>query len=127
MERRVYYHDTDAGGVVYYGNYLKFLEESRTEFLEQRGLSVTSFRDQGHEFVVRKCTVHYRHPARYGDVVVCEATMKKITSAQIFFNQTLRLKETGRLLVEAEVVLACIKIPDFKPTQIPESMKSLLV
>ena len=56
MEKRIYYYDTDAGGVVYYGNYLKYLEESRTEFLEQKGLSVTQLHRAGFFYAVRKCS-----------------------------------------------------------------------
>ena len=64
MEKRIFYHDTDAGGIVYYGNYLKYLEEARTEFLENKGLSVAIFRNRGLLYAVRKCSITYRSPAR---------------------------------------------------------------
>ena len=77
MEKRIYYHDTDAGGVVYYGNYLKYLEEARTEILEKKGLSVLELNRQGYLFAVRKCTITYRSPARYADTPLCNAKLKK--------------------------------------------------
>ena len=126
MEKRIFYHDTDAGGVVYYGNYLKYLEEARTEYLEKRGLSVTQFHQRGFLYAVRKCNVTYRSPARYGDTVLCDAQMTKITAAQMFFNQTIKDKKTGQLLVEAEVILVSLD-KDFKPTAIPEDLKSKLL
>jgi len=126
MEKIIYYHDTDAGGVVYYGNYLKYLEEARTEFLNQRGLTIQKFRENGYEYVVRKCSVLYRRPARYGDVITCEARLKKITATQLFFDQIVRNKNTGGILVEAEVSLACVSLPDFKPVPLSENLAKKL-
>ena len=126
MEKRIYYHDTDAGGIVYYGNYLKFLEEARTEFLEIRGLSVAMFKDRGLVYAVRKCSIIYRSPARYAETLLCSATLKKITAAQLIFDQLIHEKKSGRLIVEAEVTLACLD-KEFKPVQIPEDLKSQLL
>jgi len=125
MEKRIYYHDTDAGGVVYYGNYLKYLEESRTEFLEKKGLSVAQLRQLGFFYAVRKCSITYKSPARYGDTIVCEARLKEITPARLIFEQTIHDKASGRLLVEAQVDLASLA-KDFKPTPIPEAVKAKL-
>lgn len=71
-EKRIYYHDTDAGGVVYYANYLKYLEEDRTEFLEKRGLSIKEMHENQFFYAVRTCSINYKSPARYGDVIICE-------------------------------------------------------
>ena len=125
MEKRIYYHDTDAGGVVYYGRYLNYLEEARTEFLDKRGLSVKDFHDQGYLYAVRKCTITYKSPARYGDVVICDAHLKDMTAAQLIFTQTIKDKKSNRLMVEAEVSLVCLT-KEFKPTQIPEDLKKKL-
>ena len=125
MEKRIFYHDTDAGGIVYYGNYLKYLEEARTEFLENKGLSVAEFRRQGFFYAVRKCSITYRSPARYGDVLICSARLQKVTAAQLVFDQFIHEKESGRLVVEAEVSLACLN-EYFKPAQIPEDLKARL-
>src|SRR3990167_1347148 len=125
MEKRIYYHDTDAGGVVYYGNYLKYLEESRTEFLEKKGLSVAQLHQLGFFYAVRKCSITYKSPALYGDTIVCEARLKEITPARLIFEQTIHDKASGRLLVEAQVDLASLA-KDFKPTPIPEAVKAKL-
>ncbi len=126
MEKRIYYHDTDAGGVVYYGNYLKYLEEARTEFLENKGLSVKAFHERKFLYAVRKCTITYRSPARYGDKILCDAKLKSITAAQFVFDQTITDKESGRLLVEAEVTLVSLN-DQFKPVAIPEDLKEKLL
>ncbi len=126
MEKRIYYHDTDAGGVVYYGNYLKYLEEARTEFLENKGLSVKSFQERGLLYAVRKCSIVYRSPARYADTLICDAKLKKATAAQLIFEQMICDKKTGRIVAEAEISLACLN-QKFKPTQIPEDLKAKLM
>lgn len=125
MEKRIYYHDTDAGGVVYYGNYLKYLEESRTEFLEKKGLSVAQLHRSGFFYAVRKCSLIYRSPARYGDTILCDARLKAVTAAQLIFEQTIHDKASGRLLVEAQVNLVSLT-KDFKPTAIPGAIKAKL-
>jgi len=122
MEKRVYFYDTDAGGVVYYGNYLKYLEEARTEYLEQRGMSVDSFLEQGLLYAVSTCNVNYRSPARYGETLTCNAKLKNSTAVKLIFNQTIHEKKSGRLVVEAEVTLVCLN-KDFKPTAIPDEFK----
>ncbi|MBL8012712.1 MAG: YbgC/FadM family acyl-CoA thioesterase [Candidatus Omnitrophica bacterium] len=123
MEKRIYYHDTDAGGVVYYGRYLSFLEESRTELLDSTGLTVKALNDRGYLFAVRKCTITYKAPARYGDRIICDAKVLKMTAAQLIFDQTIHNKETGQLLVHAEVALVCLSL-DFKPQELPEDLRS---
>ncbi len=126
MEKRIFYHDTDAGGIVYYGNYLKYLEEARTEFLENKGLSVALFRERGLVYAVRKCTIIYRSPARYGETIICDARLKNMTAVQLVFNQSIHKKGTDRLIAEAEVTLVCLT-PDFKPVAIPEDLKEKMV
>jgi len=125
MEKRIYYYDTDSGGIVYYGQYLCYLEEARTEFLENRGLSVELFKDRGFLYVVRQCNVTYRSPARYGDIIICDARLKKIGASQLIFDQKVNDKKDGRLIIEAEVSLVCIN-REFRPTPIPEDLKERL-
>jgi acyl-CoA thioester hydrolase len=125
MEKRIYYHDTDAGGIVYYGQYLCYLEEARTEFLETKGLSIQMFKDRGLGYAVRQCNVSYKSPARYGDTLICTATLTKATAVQLIFDQKIIDKKDGRVIVEAEVSLACLN-NDFKPTPIPEDLKERL-
>lgn len=126
MEKRIYFHDTDSGGVVYYGNYLKYLEEARTEFLEKRGLSVAQFQQQGLMYAVSHCSIYYRSPARYAEALICEARLQKATMAKLVFAQTIHEKTSGRLVAEAEVTLVCLN-KDFKPTAIPEELKQRLL
>ena len=123
MEKRIYYHDTDSGGVVYYGNYLKYLEEARTEFFEQKGLSVKDLRDQGFLYAVRKCAITYKSPARYGDTIICDAKLTKITAAQMMFEQKVIDKDSGDIRAEAEVSLVSLNC-DFKPAIIPDDIKA---
>lgn len=126
MEKRIYYHDTDAGGVVYYGNYLKYLEEARTEFLEQKGLSIKELHSKdGFLYAVRKCSIDYKSPARYGDTIICDAVLTKMSAAQIIFKQKITNKDTGELLVEADVSLVSLNL-EFKPTPIPDRIKKSL-
>ena len=125
MEKRIYYHDTDAGGIVYYGQYLCYLEEARTEFLEKRGLNVETFQARGFVYVVRHCNVSYRSPARYGDTILCDAKLKKIGASQLIFDQTVHDKKDGRLIIEAEVSLVCLN-KEFRPTPIPDDLKEKL-
>lgn len=125
MDKRIYYHDTDAGGIVYYGQYLCYLEEARTEFLETKGLSVKQFKDRGLFYAVRECHIVYKSPARYDDIITCDAKLTKISAAQLVFDQTIVDKKDGRLIVKAEVSLVCLS-HDFKPTVIPEDFKEKL-
>ena len=126
MEIRIYYHDTDAGGVVYYANYLKYLEEARTEYLEKRGLSVKAFQERGFFYAVRKCTITYRSPAVYGDILICDAILKEVTAAQLIFDQKIYRKTDKNLVVEAQVSLVCLN-RDFRPIQIPSDLKTKLL
>ncbi|MBF0484015.1 MAG: YbgC/FadM family acyl-CoA thioesterase [Candidatus Omnitrophica bacterium] len=121
MEKRIYYHDTDAGGVVYYANYLKYMEEARTQYLLDRGIALDMFL-----YAVRECNLRYRSPARYGDIIKCSSEIKKISAAQIFFQQNIINKADGKLLVEAEVTLVCLT-RDFKPAVIPDEVRGRLL
>lgn len=125
MEKRIYYHDTDAGGVVYYGRYLAFLEEARTELLDNTGLTVKELNDRGFLFAVRKCTITYKAPARYGDVILCDAKILKMTAAQLIFEQNIYHKATRQLLVTAEISLCCLTL-DFRPQELPDDLRAKL-
>lgn len=126
MEKQIFYHDTDAGGVVYYANYLKYMEEARTIFLDSKGLSIQKLHQQGFLYAVRKCEIAYKSPARYGDIITCETILEKISAAQMIFNQKIFLKSNHLLLVEATVYLVSLN-KDFKPTPIPDNLRELLV
>jgi len=122
MEKRIYYHDTDAGGVVYYGRYMNYLEEARTQFLEQKGIDIEIFRDKKFLYAVRHCSISYKFPARYGDTIVCQTELVKMTAAQLVFEQKILNKKDNTLLVSAQVTVVSLN-KDFKPTPIPEDIK----
>jgi tol-pal system-associated acyl-CoA thioesterase len=125
INKKIYYHDTDAGGVVYYANYLKFLEEARTQFFEDLGLGVRAFGDRGFIYAVRYCNIAYKSPARYGNTLMCDARVVKVTGAQIIFAQRVWNGEDQRTFAEAEVALVCLD-KNFKPCSLPEDLRSKL-
>ncbi len=106
MEIRIYYEDTDCGGVVYYANYLKYFERARTEYLEARGHSVAALMEQGTVFVVVRAEVDYRSPGRYGETLIIETSVSDVTPASFTFSHVLREKTSGRVVVEGSARLA---------------------
>lgn len=87
---RIYYEDTDCGGVVYYGNYLKYFQRARTQYLEVQGLSVACLMKEGTVFVVVHAEVDYRSPARYGDRLSIEKVVSDMTAASFTFSHVIR-------------------------------------
>lgn len=106
MEIRIYYEDTDCGGVVYYANYLKYFERARTQYLEERGLSVAGLMNEGTVFVVVHAEAHYRSPGRYGETLVVDTIVSDVTRASVTFAHVLCEKVTGRVVVEGSARLA---------------------
>jgi acyl-CoA thioester hydrolase len=106
MEIRIYYEDTDCGGVVYYGNYLKYFERARTQYLEERGLSVARLMKEGTVFVVVHADVDYRSPARYDDRLSIETVVSDMTAASFTFSHVIRERESQRVVVEGSAKLA---------------------
>lgn len=115
---RVYYEDTDSGGVVYYANYLRFMERARTEWLRSLGFSQEGLRaEQGVVFAVRSVTVDYRLPARLDDELTVSAVLVTQKRASLDFRQEVRRGD--ELLVSATVRIACIDLERFRPAPIP--------
>ena len=108
MEIRIYYEDTDCGGVVYYANYLKYFERARTQYLEERGLSVAGLMKEGTVFVVVHAEVDYRSPARYGETLVIETVVSDMTAASFTFSHVIRERESQRVVVEGSARLAAV-------------------
>jgi acyl-CoA thioester hydrolase len=106
MEIRIYYEDTDCGGVVYYANYLKYFERARTEYLEQRAVSVAKLMKAGTVFVVVRAEVAYRSPARYGETLVIDTVVSDLSAASFTFAHTVKEKDSGRLIVDGMAKLA---------------------
>lgn len=106
MDIRIYYEDTDCGGVVYYANYLKYFERARTQYLEDRGLSVAELMKAGWVFVVVHAEVDYRAPARYGDTLEIETIISDMNPAAITFSHVVRERQSRRVVVEGAARLA---------------------
>ncbi len=120
---KIYYEDTDAGGVVYYANYLCYLERARTEFLLDIGIDVAEYHKKGYFFVVVHVDIHYKRPARLGEIIEVTTEMIEVTNATI--NLKHQIFRDSTLLVEASVRVACID-KDGKPRRIPESFKNII-
>jgi acyl-CoA thioester hydrolase len=115
---RVYWEDTDAGGVVYYATYLKFMERARSEWLRALGFEQDALRDEaGVLFVVRRVEVDYLAPARFNEQIEVSVSLHEIGRASLSVKQTLSRGPTR--LVSARVTLACVDAVRFKPVKIP--------
>lgn len=123
---RVYYEDTDAGGVVYYANYLRFLERARTEWLRHLGFGQESLmRDSGILFAVRRVEIDYLLPARFDDSLVVESTVAALTRASLTFHQRI-LRAPDCVLSVAAVKVVCLDGDRFRPTAIPPDIHEKL-
>ena len=115
---RVYWEDTDAGGVVYYANYLKFMERARSEWLRSQGFEQDVLRDEaGVVFVVRRVEIDYLSPARFNEQLDVSVSLHEAGRASFSVRQEL-VRGTHRL-AGAEVTLACVDAVNFKPVKIP--------
>lgn len=119
---RVYFQDTDAGGVVYHANYLNFMERARTEWLRTHGYSNAGLmKEFGLVFVVRSFKLDYLKPALLDDVLDVTAQIKDIGRSRISLVQTVR--RGAEVLTEAEVHLVCVSLESFKPVSVPEVLR----
>ena len=122
---RVYWEDTDAGGVVYYANYLKFMERARSEWLRARGFEQDVLRDEaGVVFVVRRVEIDYLSPARFNEQLEVSVQLHEMGRASLSVRQELMRGSTR--LAEAVVTLACVDAVRFKPVKIPEPLLQAL-
>jgi acyl-CoA thioester hydrolase len=124
MEFRVYYEDTDAGGVVYHGRYLGFFERGRTEFFRDRGFSVRQFQDEGLLFPVVRMEIDFRFPARLDDLIGVETELAEAGKTSFIMLQRLVRVEDGRLLSEARVTLVCVDA-EMKPKRLPARIREI--
>lgn len=115
---RVYHEDTDSAGVVYYANYLKFMERARTEWLRALGFEQTALaRDHGTAFVVRSLTIDYLKPAAFNDELAATVELEKLGAGQIILRQ--RIARGPQDLATARVRIACVNTATFKAVRIP--------
>ena len=124
---RVYYEDTDAGGVVFYVNYLKFFERARTEWLRAKGYSQQQLvNDKGLIFVVKAASVDYMAPARLDDELRVSVAIKELRNASLTLTQQVwrvgQLVDQPQLLATGQVTIVCVNAETIRPQPIPAEM-----
>ena len=124
MKTKIYYHDTDCGGVVYYGRYLEFLEEARTEYFNEHGLQIKDLVERGINFVVSHVELKYKYPARYADILEVNASVKSFTKTSLEFLQE-AVNQEHKLIVGGTVRLVCVD-KNLRPQALPEDIKDKL-
>ena len=129
---RVYYEDTDAGGVVYHSNYLNFMERARTEWLRALGFEQTHLRDVLKVvFVVHSAQIAFKKPAKFNDLLTISSKIGKIGQGSLEFLQKIsvnqpssqQMQADSTILIEATIKVACVDADTFKPTAIPKEIK----
>lgn len=119
---RVYYEDTDAGGVVYYANYLKFMERARTEWLRRMGFEQDQLiSEQQTIFAVRKISVDYLKPARFNDQLEVCVRLAGSSGASIFLTQSVA-NRSGEEICVGEITVACLDSGSLRPKRLPQSI-----
>ena len=118
---RVYYEDTDAGGIVYYANYLKFMERARTEWLRSLGFEQDTLMEQSVAFVVKRVEMHNYAPARFNELLSIDSQVVELKGASMTFKQTIKNKQET-ILVTAEVLVACVNLDSMKPRRLPRTL-----
>ena len=122
---RVYYEDTDAGGIVYNANYLKFLERARTEWLRQLGIEQDHLLQLDVAFVVRHIDIEFRNAARFNQLLTVSCRVTQLKRASMVFTQAI-VDEHNRIIVSAEVTIACVRVSVMKPIAIPEDVSGVI-
>ncbi|PCI72857.1 MAG: tol-pal system-associated acyl-CoA thioesterase [Gammaproteobacteria bacterium] len=126
---RVYYEDTDAGGVVYYANYLKFYERARSEWLNALNIDQLLLLSEKVAFVVRKAEIDYIKPARLNDSLQIITRIKRLKAVSIDFEQQISIIKSGfepELINKVKIKVACLNIESFIPCRIPIQVKEEL-
>ena len=124
FDLRIYYEDTDAGGIVYHANYLRFAERARTEFLHKMGLSNRKMLDEDIGIVVNHVEIDYKQPAFLEDKLTVETSVIKLGAATMTLQQDVKRKDD--LIAALKISLVFIRVSTQKPTRIPEELKSKL-
>jgi len=121
---RVYYEDTDSGGVVYYANYLKFMERARTEYLRHKGFEQDQLIEQQNIiFAVRSVQCDYKSPARFNDDLTVTAKVIELKKASMLFEQKIvKNNQPNKILCQGQIRIACLHADNFKPCAIPNSI-----
>lgn len=122
---RIYYEDTDAGGIVYHANYLKFCERARTEYLRNLGIEQDAYLKQNTAFVVKSMEIDFKLAAKFNDEVIVKSEIRQIKRASVEFNQIIT-NQTGQPVFTANVQVACIDLTAMKPKAIPSDILGVL-
>lgn len=122
---RVYYEDTDSGGVVYHSNYLNFMERARTEWLRSLKINQQTLKDELNLlFVVHQIDIKFIKPAIFNDLIEVETSLKQITPVRVKLEQ--HIKRQSDLLISASVEVVGVNARTLKPVRIPQQIKSLM-
>ena len=122
---RIYWEDTDAAGIVFYANYLKFFERARTEWLRSLGFGQEQLRtDAGIAFVVSETRLRYRRPARLDDVIDVSVAVAHLGQASLEIAQEAR--RAGELLADGTIRIGCVELGTFRPCRIPNDIRLAL-
>jgi acyl-CoA thioester hydrolase len=122
---RVYWEDTDAGGVVYHASYLRYMERARTDWLRALGIDQSALlRDERRQFAVVEANIHYHRPARFDDMLLISVRLDERRGASILMQQEIRRERDGELLVSATVRAACLDSDSLKPRPLPAALVS---
>jgi len=119
MDVKIYYEDTDCGGVVYYANYLRYMERARTEYLASRGYAVKTLMDEGTIFMVLRVEIDYKSPARYGDMIEIETWVSDVSRVTMVFHHTMKEKTSGRVFVVCKAKIVYVD-PTGRPKRLSE-------
>ncbi|MCG6202427.1 tol-pal system-associated acyl-CoA thioesterase [Psychromonas antarctica] len=122
---RIYYEDTDAGGIVYYANYLKFFERGRTELLRSQHIEQDLLLQKNIAFVVKKVEMDCVKPARFNQLISVKTEVIRSRRASLIFEQKITA-ESGELLCQAETLIACVNLQKMKPTAIPAEILEVM-
>ncbi|MBI5187384.1 MAG: YbgC/FadM family acyl-CoA thioesterase [Nitrospinae bacterium] len=125
MEIRIYYEDTDCGGVVYYANYLRYFERARTEFMRDKGIDLAALMESGCLFTVSRVEMDYKSPAYYGDLLHISTEIGGITKASFSFSHRIERPRDGKLIVQGTAKLVCVNRGG-RPTRLPEAIRKNL-
>jgi len=124
---RIYWEDTDAGGIVFYANYLKFFERARTEWLRALGVGQQSLREsEGGMFVVSETSVKYHQPARLDDELIVTAALQEAGRAALVIEQQALHKMSGKLLCKGSIRIGWVDAQTLKPARIPAAIIQVL-
>ena len=121
---RVYIEDTDAGGIVYYVNYLKYMERGRTELMRHLGFHKPAFIEQGLMLVVHSAQVNYRRPARLDEALTVTAGVNKLAHSYLVFEQ--RVLRDNELLCDGEIKVVCVLQKTLRPCPLPQPVRTAI-